>query len=245
MPISVLTEEDFKSFSHDEARRRFARKTPLSAGDFEELSVRQRRTAFRIATVHKAVIVQMARDELEKAIAEGRSFAEFRERLYALLDTKGLPRPAISRLRLAFHQNTMQAYSDSRRAVLDDPDIAAAFPFRQYWTVGNGVPGVRNVREDHAVLHGKIFRWNDPFWDRFTPPWDFGCRCTTAALTEGQFRATGQTLWTFSGGRVRPVSDKRAKPFRLKPNANYESSRRGDLLTRLDEDLREAIGNGQ
>lgn len=241
MPINVITEEDFKPVAHEQARKRFARKTPMTHAAFEALTTAQRRTAFRIATVHNAAMVQWAREQLEASIAEGKTFAEFRETLYALLDTKGLPRPALARLRLAYHQNTMQAYSDARRAVLDDPDIAGAFPYRQYLTVGNGTPGFHNVREDHAALHGKVFRWNDPFWDRFTPPWDFGCRCTYTALTEGTFRRMGVPLWSYSGGRIRPVNDQRAKPFRLKPNAHYESSKRGDLLTRLDVDLREAL----
>ena len=45
------------------------------------------------------------------------------------------------------------------------------------------------TRETHLAL-GKlgldgtgVFRRDDPFWDRFTPPWDYNCRCGTNLLT--------------------------------------------------------------
>jgi SPP1 gp7 family putative phage head morphogenesis protein len=34
------------------------------------------------------------------------------------------------------------------------------------------------TRESHARLHGTIRPINDPFWDKYSPPLDWGCRCT-------------------------------------------------------------------
>lgn len=34
------------------------------------------------------------------------------------------------------------------------------------------------TRELHAKLHGTIRPINDPFWNTYTPPLDWGCRCT-------------------------------------------------------------------
>lgn len=39
------------------------------------------------------------------------------------------------------------------------------------------------TRDQHARLHGKVFHLDDPFWDRFTPPLDFYCRCRKRALS--------------------------------------------------------------
>ena len=33
------------------------------------------------------------------------------------------------------------------------------------------------TRESHAKLHGTILPINDPFWNKYSPPLDWGCRC--------------------------------------------------------------------
>lgn len=242
MPINVITERDFTPRTFEEAKAHFEKKVPMTHEEFARLTLEQRAKAFRIATVHNARMVQDARNLVSKAVETGQTFADWREALLKRFSGADVPPPAMHRLRLAFFQNTGKAYSDARREVLDDPEITEAFPYRQYITVGNGTAGFRNVRPDHAALHNKVFRWNDPFWDRFTPPWDYGCRCTFVALTAGQ--ASSSTLWTYRGGSVVPVkrtAKQPEKPFKLKPNPNY-SIESGDLdLSALDPDLRAAV----
>lgn len=191
MPVNLITEDDFTPRTFAEAAERFARKLPLPSFLFERLSAAARQRAFRIANVHKLHLVQQARDAIQKAIDKGTGWADVRRDLIAKFAASDEAPPPLFRLRQMFHQNIHQAYSDQRREVLDDPNITEAFPFRQYLTVGNGVPGVRGVRPEHAALHGLVFAWDDPFWDAHTPPWDWGCRCTFVALTENQVRSMG------------------------------------------------------
>lgn len=249
MAINLLTNHDFKPKTAEEAARLFRRKVALTSDQFERLSAEQRAQAVRIAKVNNARLVQRAREILETHIRDGTPWADVRRTLMELFDTAGIPRPAVGRIRLIFHQNTMQAYSAARRETLDQPHVAEAFPYRRYATVGNGTPGVRRVRAEHAVLHGKIFAWNDPFWDRFTPPWDYGCRCTFAALTAGQVKARRVTVYTYSGGAIRPApankqlsGGRRARPVPLKPKPGFGSGRIEKFdLSGLDADLRKAI----
>ena len=249
MAINVLTEHDFKPRRAEEAARLLRKKVALTSEQFDRLSAEQKANAFRIAKVNNARLVQRARDIVVRHVREGTPWPDVRRQLMALFGTEGLPRPAISRIRLIFHQNTMQAYSAARRQTLDSPEIARAFPYRRYMTVGNGTPGVRNVRPEHAVLHGKVFAWDDPFWDRFTPPWDYGCRCTFVALTAGQVKGRRVTVWTYSGGAIRPAPAKkqltkgrRGKAVKLAPKPGFGSGKIENVdLSGLDEDLREAI----
>lgn len=242
MPIGAVAEYDFTPRSNAEAERHFAKKVPLTSEMFERLTTTQRSRAFRIAGVNNARLVQAARDKLEAAVRDGTSFRDFGLELKKLFAGEGIPAPALSRLRLAFQQNTMAAYSDARREVLDDPEIAGAFAYRRYLTVGNGTAGVRNVRPEHAALHGKIFAWNDPLWSIFTPPWEFGCRCTFIALTAGQVRRRRALVWTYRGGRVRPATPKaKGKGFALKPNPRYSRSIEDLDLSGLDDDLRKIV----
>lgn len=191
MTVSILTKTDFAPRKASDAARHFARKAALTDEAFETLSKEVRQFAFRVAGVHKARVIQDIRDKVAESIESGTSWSDVQRDILNLLDTQGIPRPALHRLRTMFITNVQQAYNDARRDVLDEPEIADAFPFRMYLTVGNGIPGVNNVRAEHAALHGKVFAWDDPFWDEHTPPWGFNCRCTFVALTAGQVRAMG------------------------------------------------------
>lgn len=53
----------------------------------------------------------------------------------------------------------------------------ATLPYLQFSTVGDA-----NVREDHRRLDGIVRKADDPFWDRYYPPLDYGCRCTVKQL---------------------------------------------------------------
>jgi len=242
MPIGALAEADFQPRPHGEAARHFAKKVPLTSEMFDRLTTEQRGRAFRIAKLDNARLVQRARDLLERAVRDGTSFRDFRRSLLEAFGGEGVPAPALSRLRLAFRQNSMAAYNDARRETLDDPEIAGAFPFRRYMTVGNGRAGVNNVRATHAALHGKVFRGDDPFWDIFTPPWEYGCRCTFIALTAGQVRRGRIMVWTYAGGGVRPLTAKaKGRGFPLAPNPRFSRALEDLDLGSLDDDLRKIV----
>lgn len=231
MPISVLSESDFKTRTFDAAKRAFAKKVPLTSEEFDRIAVKQRKHAFRIATVNNARLVQWARDLLKRAIEEGTSFRDFRNAL--LKEFGGQQMPALHRLRLAFRQNMLSAFSDSRRASLDEPEAVKAFPFRRYLTVGNGIPGVRNVRPEHARLHGLVFAWDDPFWDRHTPPWGYGCRCMIVPILAGEVKTRRIKIRNL--GHVR-------KRLRIRPEPGFGKGL-GDVfdLSALDADLRAIV----
>lgn len=86
---------------------------------------------------------------------------------------------ARAKAELVLRTNGFQAYGAAR--YLQQRSTAAALPYWQYLTVGDG-----NVRDAHAALDGKVFPADDPFWDTHYPPWDFGCRCVVAAVTRGE-----------------------------------------------------------
>lgn len=191
MTIAMLAKSDFRPYTVEEARTVFSARAELSETEFDKLAAENKQRAFKLVTVQRARLVQRAKDVMAKAIAEGTDFAEVRRELMDIFDTAKLPRPAESRVRAMFRYNTLHSYNVARQQTLNDPEITAAFPYRQYLTVGNGTPGINGVRPTHAALHGKVFRWDDPFWDHYTPPWEYGCRCTFVALTAEQVKRMG------------------------------------------------------
>jgi len=243
MPISVLAKHDFTPRPFTEAAEAFGRKVALPSDVFEQLPAAARRRAFRIAGVNRAAVIQRARRIIERAIRNGTPYARVRRELQQLFAKESLPVPQLHRLQTLFRQNCLAAYSDQRRKVLDEPLIKSVFRFRQYLTVGNGRAGTNNVRDTHAALHGKVFAADDPFWDTFTPPWEWGCRCYFVALTAGQVKRMRVTVWTYKGGRVTPATGK-GKGFGLQAHPDFA---RGEFeepkinLKAFDAELRPAL----
>lgn len=245
MTIALLGRTDFTPRPAEEARRVFEARAALSEAEFNALAKQNKQRAFKLVTVQRARLVQRAKDIVEKAIAEGTDFAEVRRQLLAIFDTANLPRPAEHRIRAMFRYNTLHSYNVARQRTLNDPEITAAFPYRQYLTVGNGTPGINGVRATHAALHGKVFRWDDPFWDKFTPPWEYGCRCTFVALTAGQVRRMGIEVITDDYVRTKlPVPGESRPGIAPHPEFDFPRDQFDAVqfdLSRLDEELRAAV----
>ena len=51
-----------------------------------------------------------------------------------------------------------------------------------------------STRVEHRALHGKIFRYDDPFWAMFYPPNGWGCRCYVRSLTPDEIKKRGLTI---------------------------------------------------
>jgi len=243
MPLSVLTQTDFTPRPATAAAGHFAKKAALTSAAFEKLSTEAKAHAFRIATVHKARLIQDVRNKVLASIEKGTDWAEVQRNILKAFDTEGVPKPTLPRLRTMFQMNTQQAYNDARRATLDEPSVSEAFPYRQYLTVGNGVAGINGVRPTHAALHGKIFAWDDPFWDWVHYPVGrgevaYGCRCTFIALTPGQVKALGVRVIDLDYVRERikvPGTNERGI-------AENPALVRGKFdLRSIDEELRKAV----
>jgi SPP1 gp7 family putative phage head morphogenesis protein len=220
----------------EEARRKFADKAAVTDETFERLSTAARNAAFRIAKVHSARLIQRAQKIIERSIEQGTSWRDARIALLKEFDTEGIPRPSLAHLRTVFNQNVDTAYNDARREVLDEPEMREAFPYRQYLTVGNGTPGVNGVRATHAALHGLIFRSDDPFWDRFTPPWEWGCRCMIVPVTDNQVKGRRVRDAEYVDKKIRVAGEKRRG---IRPHPAFD--RRRDLLAGIEGELREAL----
>lgn len=89
--------------------------------------------------------------------------------------------------------------ADYLREVLQHCDSAAHYraqivnkvtrPYWQYHQIQRD-----SKRDDHALLHLKVFRADDPIWDTFYPPNGWGCGCWIRALTEAQVKSRGLTV---------------------------------------------------
>lgn len=158
--------------------------------------------AFTVAGVLKAEALQDIRTAMDRAIADGQTFEEFKRGLKARLKTLGwwgvptdpetgeiLPGRAMTphRLRTVFQTNTQAAYMAGRyKAQLENADQR---PYWQYVAILDS-----RTRPRHRSLNGRIFRFDDPAWGVVYPPNGYNCRCRVKALSADEFAAEGGAL---------------------------------------------------
>lgn len=179
--------------------------------------------AFTVAGVTKLDVLQDIRDALTSALKEGKTLSSFSNELTPLLQKKGwwgvnaqtdratgemagkglTPR----RLQTIYQTNMQTAYMAGRYKTM--MGNAADRPFWQYVAVMDN-----RTRPSHRSLNGRVFRYDDPFWQSFYPPNGFRCRCRVRALDRETLDSRGFDLST-SEGRLDQVQ----VPTSRKPDA--------------------------
>ncbi len=151
-------------------------------------------TAFTVAKAMRLDILQDIRDGVDKAIAEGKTFQQFRSELEPLLKRKGwwgkkeMTDPLTGeikmatlgtpwRLRTIFQTNVQSAYQAGRYARMKQ--VAGARPFWMYDAVNDG-----KTRLAHAAWDGLILRHDDPWWSTHYPPNGYNCRCSVISMSQ-------------------------------------------------------------
>ncbi len=149
--------------------------------------------AFTVARVVRADVLQDVRNAVDNAIAKGLTFQQFRKNLEPTLKKKdwwgrkivvnpqgqaeSILEGSPHRLRTIYNTNLASAYAVGREERFQENKKNR--PYGQYVAVLDD-----RVRPAHAELHGKVFPLDDPFWDTFTPPLDFNCRCSKRSLSK-------------------------------------------------------------
>ena len=195
-------------------------KTELS-WHWSDVQKQEHMRAFTVAKMTSATLLDDVRKSLDKAMAEGQSFQEWRKDIIPKLQGVWLgktygelwdgmtpaeqagktpPTPEerdrvikASRLETIFRTNMFNAYAAGRyRQLKEDADI---YPYWRYVTAKDSA-----VRPAHRALEGKVFKADDPFWSTHYPPNGFNCRCIVEAVDEYDLEM--QDLKVQEGGNV-------------------------------------------
>lgn len=191
---------------------------------------------FTVAKAMRDDILQDIRDIVQKAIEEGLSFRSFQKLLEPRLKAKGWWGKAIVgdetgaqqvqlgspwRLRTIYRTNMQTSFMAGRyRTFMEMTDNR---PYWQYVAVLDS-----RTRPSHRALHGKVFRYDDPFWNYFFPPNGWHCRCSVRALSEKNIRDRGLVVEN-SEGRISmkevPISKSSDKTAEVAVYMGYHGER--------------------
>lgn len=157
--------------------------------------------AFTVAKAMSREILEDIRAEVDRAIAEGRTLAQFREELTPRLQARGWwgrqemtdPLTGVAetvqlgsprRLRTIFEVNVRSAYQAGRWERIER--VKAAMPYLRYVAVQD-----ERTRPEHRAWHGTILPVDDPWWDAHYPPCGWNCRCTVTQMNDRTLERRG------------------------------------------------------
>lgn len=192
----------------------------LTRQQFNQLSSDARARAFTIAGDMTEDALSTIRDTLAEDIQEGTSLTGFRDRLDERLQSSFLG-PA--HLENVYRTNTQAAFRDGRESLANHPIVDELFPYQSYDATRDS-----RVRPEHLALETlgidgtNVYRRADPFWDYFTVPWDYNCRCTnTLQSVESAARKGVKEAQRWLETGVKPPLISRLPDIPFRPPAGF------------------------
>ena len=228
--------------------------------DWEEVWQESHTKSFTVAKVMKKDILDDIREIAEKSLEEGLTFQQFKTELEPKLKAKGWwgvvsgkpedvrkelkKRNLITdnalipdgeenikiqlgspwRLKTIYRTNIQTAYMAGRYK--EQIDNIENRPYFQYVAVMD-----RRTRPSHAQLNGRIFRYDDEFWNSFYPPNGWGCRCRVRALSETNIKDRKLGVDSSKGQLSSKMEVVSKKTGELKPVAIYTDPLTGHKIS--------------
>lgn len=199
------------------------------AWSFEEMMADQRKRSFVLAKVMAADVLEDVKREVEKALEEGTTLADFKKSVREKLARRGWlgeveqvdPKTGEKvgvtlntpwRLRVIFEQNIQTALNGGRMS--GQLDTIGTRPYGLYTIVSD-----KRTTAECRTRDGVILPLDDPWWQKNYPPNHMLCRAFVTTLSEREFIR--------EGGKVATPADLAAleplpKGFDRSPLAVYE-----------------------
>jgi SPP1 gp7 family putative phage head morphogenesis protein len=191
---------DLKPLPPEEAIAYFQQKGFRFSWRWQEMWHEDHAKAFTVAKAMRLDILKDIRSELDRALNDGTTFADFKKSLTPTLQRKGWwGRQSVGgetvqlgsprRLATIFNVNIQTAYSVGHYRAMTDPDVLEARPYWRYVAVNDG-----KTRPQHRAWHNTILPADHPWWNTHYPPCAWNCRCTVVCLSAGEMRRDGQNV---------------------------------------------------
>ncbi|MDC4605347.1 phage minor head protein [Acinetobacter baumannii] len=146
--------------------------------------------AFTVAKIARMDLLQDIRQSLITAMEKGQTLEQWKASITPTLQSKGwwgkktvinpegreqeVQLGSPRRLRTIYDTNMQSAFAAGRYKAM-----MAGSETRPYWEWRHIT--ISNPRKQHVALDGRLFRFDDPFWNVAYPPSEWGCKCRVIA----------------------------------------------------------------
>ena len=181
------------SLAPADALKFFRRKGLTASFSYQDVHREEHAAAFTVAKMTDLDLLSDTKAAVDKAIAEGQTFEQFKAELMPKLQARGwwgsqvmtdpltgqekvVQLGSSSRLRTIFQTNLSSAYAAGNWAqVMDNVEEA---PYLMYDAILDD-----RTRPEHRAWSGTTLKYDDPWWDTHTPPCGYNCRCSIVQLS--------------------------------------------------------------
>jgi hypothetical protein len=203
----------------EEAVKELSSKNVLTRAAYDNLNAAAKQKAFTVAGVESRDTLQKIMDAMTENVREGADFKEFRK---VVIDAVGEGTFMSDAHMEMVHRGTVQSgFSDGQMKVLQHPFVRSGFPYATYESIDDS-----RRRHDHGQLEKlgidgtNFYRINDPVFQEFRPPWEWGDRCGwTPATVEfaAEHGIKEAQKWVESGVEPSPPAFVAHPPFHAPP----------------------------
>lgn len=178
--FNLITDKEIK---FEEAIKYFQDKVIITPQAFYKIAKEYRTLAFTVSGYTKIQVLKKFYDELLKALEEGTTMKDFKEKMNDFLERKGYEGISNYQADNIFRTNIQTAYQVGHYEQMTSPEVLRLRPYWQYDAVND-----KKTRLTHRAMDGKVYRADDPIWDTWYPPNGYRCRCGIKTLSERQVR---------------------------------------------------------
>jgi hypothetical protein len=164
-----------------EAIEFFRQKTNVPTQTWTDVWNEGHSRGFAVAGAASEALLNDFRREIDKALEQGTTLADFRKQFDAIVAKHGWEYNGSPgwRSQVIYETNLSTAYSAGRYAQQTEPETLAAFPYWQYVH-----SGAQHPRLQHLAWNGLTLRADDPWWSTHYPPNGWKCGCRTRVVSE-------------------------------------------------------------
>lgn len=174
----------------EEAISFFRQKANVGTKSYRDVWGAAHSKAFMVSGAMSKDLVQAFRNEIDRALSEGTTLADFRKSFDGIVAKHGWSFKGDRdwRTKIIFDTNIRTAHAAGRYAQLTKPGSLIAFPYWQY-----NHSGALHPRRNHLSWNGTVLPADDPFWQTNYPPNGFNCGCFVTPVSDAGLRRQGKS----------------------------------------------------
>lgn len=184
----------YGSLPFNEQLAYFRQKANVSTERWADVWKQAHDRGFMVAGAMKADLLADFRQEVDKAIAEGKSLSWFKGQFNDIVARHGWEPYATEktgaaswRAQVIYETNIRQAYTAGREQQIEQ--VKHRRPYGIYKHSGSEHP-----RHDHLAWNNLVIPLDDPWWKTHTPINGYGCKCKKLTASERDLKRLGLTV---------------------------------------------------